>query len=178
MGGMTLAVAMVLGAGCADDTVGAGTPGAACSVACDDKEFCYSGECSGIVGRNWTVTVVDVSTGATQPDGSEWDEDDTAPDLKVTVENNGDDLCETAVATDDAAPAFGDVCPVMFRIGGQFWVRVYEVDDGAAEDTLVHEFAWEGSDAIYELARSYPANLAVDDPSGMVSLTLKVVPAF
>jgi hypothetical protein len=137
---------------------------------CAWDEFCYDGDCEGVLGRRYDVTIISASV----PSDGDYDSFGGAPDLTVVFGTSTNDACQTTTVDDVFSATWNQACDFVLEDGGYFEIDLIDID--TAEHDLIAGWYWDGSDDIISLVRGYGQSLTVN--SGSEQVKFRIEPDF
>jgi hypothetical protein len=120
------------GTGDDDDDAPLDAAAAECTEALDEctgETVCLDGACVPAFGRYYEVRDVSVSLPARDPDGQEWDEDRTPPDVFIEVSSSGALAPSSSTEQDSSYAEFPGPFRVLPLAGGFLEVVAYDEDE-------------------------------------------------
>jgi len=155
--------------------------GAACVVQvdclghedCDGGEFCWYRSCEPATDRTWNVELVAAEVDWLHPDGMNWDTDGSPPDLYAEFGLEWD-ACVTSYVPNDYAPVWYESCDFYVPGDAVFLLNLWDVDPTV--DELGATYAWEGTGAFTDLARTAGEEVGWVDESGTVVTWMRFWP--
>lgn len=109
---------------------------------CQGDNICIVGQCEDAHAQEYKITFKKLNAKSTRPDGSDWDEDKSLPELFVRVETGtlNNSACVTRLSSeiDSNEIIFKDTyCPLIFELGDKLSLKIYD------EDTLRDELIFQ-----------------------------------